>query len=100
MIAIQKPAIPAEAETLEQVCERYGVAKLVHITAAGNSQESNRYVVYYREDCAHPGMSQFFDLEQAIAAIANAPAHLIPFGAPCTEWPSFQQEIKKGGSLG
>lgn len=96
MIAIQKPAIPAEAETLEQVCDRYGVAKLVRITAAGNSQESNRYVVYYREDCAHPGMSQFFDLEQAIAASANAPAHLIPFGAPCTEWPSFQQEIKNG----
>ncbi len=96
MIAIQKPAIPAEIETLEQVCDRYGVAKLVRITAADDRQSPNRYVVYYREDCAHPGMSQFFDLEQAIAASANAPAHLIPFGAPCTEWPSFQQEIKNG----
>ena len=96
MIAIQKPAIPAEVETLEQVCDRYGVAKLVRITAAGNSQEANRYVVYYREDCAHPGMSQFFYLERSIAASANAPAHLIPFGAPCTDWPSFQQEIKNG----
>ena len=96
MVAIQRPKIPAEIETLEQVCDRYGVAKLVCITAAGSSQEANRYVVYYQEDCAHPGMSQFFDLEQAIAASANAPAHLIPFVAPCTEWPSFQQEIKNG----
>lgn len=96
MVAIQSPEIPAEVEPLDQVCARYGVAKLVRITAAGSSQEANRYVVYYREDCVHPGMSQFFDLEQAIAASANAPAHLIPFGAPCTEWPSFQQEIKNG----
>lgn len=96
MVAIQRPEIRAEVENLEEVCDRYGVAKLVRTAEVGNSQETNRYVVYYREDRPHPGMSQFFDLEQAIADSTREPAHLIPFGAPCTEWPSFQQEIKNG----
>lgn len=93
MTTIQKPEARTEPETLADICEEYGVAKLVKTAIPDD------YVVYYREGGPGPGMSKYIQLEGKISAMVGRQIRLIADGAPCISWPRYQEAVKDGDVL-
>lgn len=90
MTTLQAPETPAKTETLADLCDQYGVAKLVLTTF------DQQHVVFYRDDRPGPGIMQFLELQAALTAALSQPVELISAGAPCIRWPEYQKAIQDG----